>query len=91
MGRENTGIAYYVLSNPLGGPRRGSIIVGASVHNQRIERFWRDLFIGCTGLFYHLFYHLEQSNLLDPNGVLSPVLLTFCIPTLHQLRNQNVC
>ena len=67
MGVENTSIAYYMLSHPERGPGRGSVIVGASVHNQRIERFWRDLFCGCTGLFYHLFYHLEHTNLLDPS------------------------
>lgn len=41
------------------------MICGRSVHNQKIERFWRDLFVGCTSLFYHLFYHMEDSQLLN--------------------------
>ena len=40
-------------------------IRGASVHNQRIERFWRDMWNGATNVFYNLFYYLEHSNFLD--------------------------
>ena len=46
------------------GPGR---ITGRSVHNQRIEHFWRDLFTGVC-LFYHLFYWLEDEGLFDPNN-----------------------
>lgn len=64
-GTENYHIAYFMLNHPLRGPGRGSIITGSSVHNQRIERFWRDLFRGCICIFYHLFYYLEDNGLLD--------------------------
>ena len=77
MGGENTGIARFMLSHPLKGSGRGSAIVDASVHNQRVERFWRDLFIGCTGIFYHLFYHMEQTGLLNPIDTLHLFCLHF--------------
>lgn len=40
---ENTAIARYMLLCPLRGPGRGITIVGASVHNQRVECLWRAL------------------------------------------------
>ena len=42
------------------------MIVGSSVHNQCIERLWRDMHRGVTVLYYRLFYYLEYHNLLNP-------------------------
>lgn len=67
-GGENVRISQYMLSHPQRGPGRGSMITGRSVHNQRIERLWRDLYNGCIAPFYHLFYELEEASLLDPNN-----------------------
>jgi hypothetical protein len=40
-GTENYGIANFQLS--VRGHNRGSVLVGPSVHNQPIERIWRDV------------------------------------------------
>ena len=41
-GQANTLIADYMICQP--GPNRSSFICGRSVHNQRIEHLWHDLY-----------------------------------------------
>ncbi len=65
QGVENVDVAWFMFSNPSRGPGRKSFIAGKSCHNQRIERFWRDLFHGCTFIFYYVFWYLEENNYLD--------------------------
>ena len=64
-GGENRLVAQHMLENR--GTDRSSMMTGNSVHNQRIERLWRDMHECVSKLFYRLFYFLEEQGLLNPD------------------------
>ena len=62
-GVENVDVGMYMLRNR--GTGRGSVITGSSVHNQRVERMWRDVRRIVIRNYQNLFHYMEDAHLLD--------------------------
>lgn len=63
-GMENIGVARLMLGKF--GIDSKPFITGPSVHNQRIERMWKDVLTYVVKHHRDLFYSLEDEGLLDP-------------------------
>ena len=63
-----------------------AVVIGSSVHNERIERLWRDVHRCVSVLFYDLFYSLEREGKLNPLNDID-LYLYFCHALIQHLNH----
>lgn len=76
MGGENIDVVKYMISRR--GTDRGSALVGRSVHNQRVERLWRDVYRDVLDTFYGIFMSMEEIGILNPINEIDLWCLHYC-------------
>lgn len=67
-GGENVDVCLFM--NVFHGMGTRSVLRGQSTHNQRIERFWGDLWTGMINVYHGLFTFLESEGIIDPDNEL---------------------
>ena len=63
-GGENVDVWRYMIANHEND--YSCVITGSSVHNERIERLWRDVHRCVASIYADLFRDMEQEQILDP-------------------------
>ncbi|XP_057311502.1 uncharacterized protein LOC130649269 [Hydractinia symbiolongicarpus] len=88
-GIENIEVARWMLGHF--GVASKPVITGLSMHNQRIERLWRDLVIQVVDYFKGIFYFMEQQEMLDPvNDVDLYALHSVFLPRINRACEEFV-
>ena len=83
QGGENTDIWRYMIEEYSSSE---AVITGSSVHNERIERLWRDVSRSVSSIFINSFRTLEERNQLNPLNVADIFCLHWVyLPKINQI------
>lgn len=86
-GTENVLVARFMLETR--GVSGSPVITGKSVHNQRIERLWVDVFVYVSQLFWNIFHYLELEHEIDSCIDIHLFCLHFVyIPRINQMLKE---
>ena len=80
LGLENFEVGRFMLQAI--GLNRGSIITATSVHNQGIEKLWRDINRIMVSWFLNIFLYLENKNVLDTSNEMH----LFCLHLVYLMK-----
>lgn len=84
-GTENYKVWQAMLDNHQGDDSFLPVLLGSSVHNQRVERFNRDINRNIRDLYATLFYKLESKGILDCGNPLDKFSLHYVfIPRINR-------